>query len=208
MRPVGAGQGGEGDGGGGEGRRGRKEYALTDEGLAELRHWLTETTPRWNTRSDILLRVFLLGVLTPEQAHYYLTDLIEMSDQGRRDLEKLTKSVDRDEDNLSVYGRIALEYGLRFNAMRREWARWAADRIAEQPTPPATPDGGAARGSRWRASVEHATTDRVPRSTRGHGSSPGRGRGIPRGCPPARDPTGPSPPPPAPEGRGPRVWTG
>ncbi|MFC7267315.1 PadR family transcriptional regulator, partial [Streptomyces lutosisoli] len=47
-----------------EGPRGRKEYALTDEGLAELRHWLTETKPQRNTRSDILLRVFFLGVLT------------------------------------------------------------------------------------------------------------------------------------------------
>jgi hypothetical protein len=28
-----------------------------------------------------------------------------------------------------VYGRIALEYGLRFNAMRQEWAEWAAQQI-------------------------------------------------------------------------------
>src|SRR3954465_13594255 len=48
-----------------EGPRGRKEYALAHEGLAELRHWLTETRPQRNTRSDILLRVFFLGVLRP-----------------------------------------------------------------------------------------------------------------------------------------------
>ncbi|MFE6904522.1 PadR family transcriptional regulator [Streptomyces sp. NPDC057717] len=112
-----------------EGPRGRKEYALTDEGLAELRHWLTETKPQRNPRSDIVLRVFFLGVLTPEQARGYLTELIELSDQGYQSLRRLERSVDWDDDNLSVYGGIALEYGLRFNAMRREWAEWAANQI-------------------------------------------------------------------------------
>ncbi|MFF4347353.1 PadR family transcriptional regulator [Streptomyces sp. NPDC001530] len=112
-----------------EGPRGRKEYALTDEGLAELRHWLTETKPQRNVRSDILLRVFFLGVLTPEQARGYLTELIDLSDHVHEDLRQLTESIDWDDDDLSVYGRIVLEYGLRFNAMRREWAEWAAGLI-------------------------------------------------------------------------------
>ncbi|MCO6003776.1 PadR family transcriptional regulator [Actinoallomurus purpureus] len=112
-----------------EGPRGRKEYTLTDEGLVELRRWLTETKPQRNTRSDILLRVFFLGVLTPEQARGYLTELIELSEQGEQDLRRLDESIDWDDDDLSVYGRIALEYGLRFNAMRREWAEWAAAQI-------------------------------------------------------------------------------
>ncbi|MEU8028730.1 PadR family transcriptional regulator [Streptomyces sp. NPDC049099] len=114
-----------------EGPRGRKEYAITDEGMAELRHWLTEVAPQRNTRSDILLRVFFLGVLRPEQARAYLTDLIEMSREGHERLRQLVDSVDWDDDNLSVYGRIALEYGLRFNAMRREWAEWAAGQIRQ-----------------------------------------------------------------------------
>ncbi|MER6074510.1 PadR family transcriptional regulator [Streptomyces sp. NPDC001817] len=112
-----------------EGPRGRKEYALTDEGLAELRHWLTETRPQGNTRSDILLRVFFLGVLRPEQARAYLTELTEMSEQGYEQLRQLCESIDWGDDDLSVYGRIALEYGLRFNAMRLEWAEWAAQQI-------------------------------------------------------------------------------
>ncbi|WP_251093823.1 PadR family transcriptional regulator [Streptomyces sp. Caat 7-52] len=112
-----------------EGPRGRKEYALTDEGMTELRHWLTETRPQRNTRSDVLLRVFFLGVLRPEQARDYLTGLTEMSRDGYEQLRQLADSIDWDDDNLSVYGRIALEYGLRFNAMRQEWAEWAADQI-------------------------------------------------------------------------------
>ncbi|KJY29853.1 MULTISPECIES: PadR family transcriptional regulator [Streptomyces] len=112
-----------------EGPRGRKEYTLTDEGLAELRHWLTETKPQRNTRSDILLRVFFLGVLPPEQASAYLTGLMELSEQEYEDLRALEQSIDWGEDTLSVHGRIALEYGLRFNAMRRDWARWAAAQL-------------------------------------------------------------------------------
>ncbi|MEU6666409.1 PadR family transcriptional regulator [Streptomyces sp. NPDC046727] len=112
-----------------EGPRGRKEYEITGEGMAELRHWLTEVAPQRNTRSDILLRVFFLGVLRPEQARGYLTELIEMSAESHERLRQLHDSIDWDDDSLSVYGRIALEYGLRFNAMRREWAEWAAEQI-------------------------------------------------------------------------------
>ncbi|MFF7649283.1 PadR family transcriptional regulator [Streptomyces sp. NPDC007983] len=112
-----------------EGPRGRKEYALTEEGMAELRRWLTETTPQRNTRSEILLRVFFLGVLTPGQAQTYLAELADMSAQGEESLRRLAESIDWDDDNLSSYGRIVLEYGLRFNAMRREWAEWAAGQI-------------------------------------------------------------------------------
>ncbi|NEA45609.1 PadR family transcriptional regulator [Streptomyces sp. SID10815] len=112
-----------------EGPRGRKEYALADEGLAELRHWLTETAPQRNLRSDILLRVFFLGVLTPEQGRAYLTGLADTSAREREALGRLAETIDWDDDDLSVHGRIALEYGLRFNAMREEWAQWAAGQL-------------------------------------------------------------------------------
>ncbi|WP_030762868.1 MULTISPECIES: PadR family transcriptional regulator [unclassified Streptomyces] len=112
-----------------QGPRGRKEYTLTGEGLTELRHWLTETKPQRNTRSDILLRVFFLNVITTDQARGYLTELMEMSEREYEDLRRLTDSIDWGDDPLSVNGKIALEYGLRFNAMRREWAAWAADQI-------------------------------------------------------------------------------
>lgn len=112
-----------------EGPRGRKEYVLTEDGLAELRHWLTETRPQRNTRSELLLRVFFLGVVEPGQARAYLAELTEMSEREHAELEELTRAIDWDDGDLSVYGRIALEYGLRFNAMRGEWARWAAGQI-------------------------------------------------------------------------------
>jgi PadR family transcriptional regulator, regulatory protein AphA len=112
-----------------EGPRGRKQYALTDDGLAELRRWLTETEPQRNVRSEVLLRVFFLGVVSREQAQSYLADLATRFATEENTLRELENAVEWDESDLSLYGRIALEYGLRFNAMRREWAEWAADQV-------------------------------------------------------------------------------
>jgi DNA-binding PadR family transcriptional regulator len=112
-----------------EGPRGRKQYTITDEGLAELRHWLTETEPQRNVRSEVLLRVFFLGAVSRDQARSYLTELTTSFTKEGNALRELDGSIEWDEGDLSVYGRIALEYGLRFNAMRREWAEWAANQV-------------------------------------------------------------------------------
>ncbi|MFB9832922.1 PadR family transcriptional regulator [Actinoallomurus acaciae] len=112
-----------------EGPRGRKQYTITGEGLAELRHWLTETEPQRNVRSEVLLRVFFLGVVSRDQARSHLTELAAGFTQEENALRELESDIEWDEGDLSVYGRIALEYGLRFNAMRREWAEWAAGQV-------------------------------------------------------------------------------
>jgi DNA-binding PadR family transcriptional regulator len=112
-----------------EGPRGRKEYAITEEGLAELRHWLIETEPERFRRSETLLRVFFLGVLTPVEASACLGLEAARAEDGHAALERLEASVDWGDDPISVYGRLALEYGLRLTAMQEEWARWAAEQI-------------------------------------------------------------------------------
>jgi DNA-binding PadR family transcriptional regulator len=111
------------------GPRGRKEYTLADTGLAELRHWLTETEPQRTTRSDILLRVFFLGVLTPQQARDYLGGQAVHAAELHAKLKALDDAIDWDDEDLSVYGRIALEYGQRFTAMQQEWAEWARTQV-------------------------------------------------------------------------------
>jgi PadR family transcriptional regulator AphA len=111
------------------GPRGRKEYEITEPGRAELRHWLSETRPTRTVRSEALLRVFFLGELPPEQAREYLRYLGAISAGQAAALEELDASVEWDQDDLSVYGRIALEYGKRFAAMRREWAEWAEGQL-------------------------------------------------------------------------------
>lgn len=116
-----------------EGPRGRKEYAITDAGMAELRHWLAEVEPTRVRRSDMLLRVFFLGVLDPGQARAYLRRESEAADEQHRRLTALSKQVAQGDDPLSVYGRLALEWGLRLSAAQREWAEWAASQIPDSP---------------------------------------------------------------------------
>ncbi|MET9485344.1 PadR family transcriptional regulator [Nocardia sp. NPDC006630] len=114
-----------------EGARGRKEYTLTDEGLAELRHWLTETAPKRVARNEMLMRVFFLGVVSRAQARTYLAEIGAGTARAQDDLHSLEAGIDWDESNLSVYGRIAMEWGERYYAMNQEWAKWALEQIPE-----------------------------------------------------------------------------
>ncbi|WP_433223609.1 PadR family transcriptional regulator [Microtetraspora malaysiensis] len=119
-----------------EGPRGRKEYAITDEGLAELRHWITEVEPNRSRRSDMLLRVFFLNTVEPEQARQYLRDRAAAAVTQHEGLAKIREFIADEQDALSVYGRIAVEWGLRFSAMQQEWAEWAAEEIDQLSPPP------------------------------------------------------------------------
>ncbi|GAA1118378.1 helix-turn-helix transcriptional regulator [Kribbella jejuensis] len=111
-----------------EGPRGRKEYAITDAGRAELRRWLLEERPR-RRRDDLLLRVFFLGTVTPEEARGFMERGVRQMDQLEEELRAVEQHTDWGDNDLSVYGRIALEWGLRYAAMHREWARWAEKQL-------------------------------------------------------------------------------
>lgn len=52
----------------GSGARNSKTYALTPDGLAEVRRWLRETRPDRRVRSDAALRTFFLWLLDPTEA--------------------------------------------------------------------------------------------------------------------------------------------
>jgi DNA-binding PadR family transcriptional regulator len=126
-----------------QGPRGRKEYALTDAGMAELREWLTDPRPEPARRSEGLLRVFFLGVLSPEQGRGYLTRQSEQAAARHARLQALRDSIDwNGQDTVTTNGSFVLEYGLRLTAMYEEWASWAARQLHER-TDPGTdgPDG-------------------------------------------------------------------
>jgi DNA-binding PadR family transcriptional regulator len=112
-----------------EGPRGRKEYEITDAGLEELRHWLLEVDPRSAPRSGSLLRVYFLGSVSPDQARGYLATMGEVAKAREERLAEVESSVDWDESNQSLYGRLVLEWGKRYSAMQRDWAEWAIDQI-------------------------------------------------------------------------------
>jgi DNA-binding PadR family transcriptional regulator len=113
-----------------EGPRGRKDYTITDEGLDELRRWLTETEPQPNARSETMLRVFFLGVLSRDEACAYLAHVHDLSTGVVENFRRLAESITWDEDAFSLYGRLVLEYAMRFHEMRQEWAQWAMEEVA------------------------------------------------------------------------------
>ncbi|MFC5745565.1 PadR family transcriptional regulator [Actinomadura rugatobispora] len=115
-----------------EGPRGRKAYGITEAGRAALRHWLLETEPRNARRDEPLLRVFFLGQVKPEEAVAYLRGQAEQVAGWQDELAGLARTVPWDDDNLSIYGRLALEYGQRSTEMRREWLEWAIREIEQR----------------------------------------------------------------------------
>ncbi|MFF5260875.1 PadR family transcriptional regulator [Actinomadura viridis] len=115
-----------------EGPRGRKEYAATPAGRDELRRWLTETEPKPVSRDEGILRVFFLGTVTAERAADYLRAQAAAAGRGHEELVALENSLDWHRGGMAGYGHIALEYGKRFMAMRREWAEWAVEQLQER----------------------------------------------------------------------------
>jgi PadR family transcriptional regulator AphA len=118
-----------------EGARRRKEYALTDTGLAELKRWITDVEPSVVRRSDMLLRVFFLGVVDFEQGEEYLRRREAEAVEYRAELRGTQEAIAPKTADLAVYGRIALEWGLRYTEMQREWAAWAQEELAKATKP-------------------------------------------------------------------------
>ncbi|WP_141581768.1 PadR family transcriptional regulator [Actinomadura sp. WMMA1423] len=112
-----------------EGPRGRKAYRITDSGRAELRHWLVDVPPKGNRKDETLLRVFFLGLVEPEEVQRFMRGQVAGLGRYLDELGTLEKGIDWGEDDLSVYGRLVIEYGKRYAAMRRDWFEWAAHEI-------------------------------------------------------------------------------
>ncbi|MEV0586652.1 PadR family transcriptional regulator [Nonomuraea sp. NPDC050310] len=113
-----------------EGPRGRKEYAITAEGRDELRRWLIDVPPARVRRSDMLLRVFFLSQVDPDQARAYLRRQGEQAERALAELESIRGVVEGGDDDLRHHGRLAFEYGLRLHQAEAEWARWAEQQIS------------------------------------------------------------------------------
>ncbi|AQT82035.1 PadR family transcriptional regulator [Mycolicibacterium litorale] len=111
------------------GPRGRKEYRVTDAGRADLLRWMTNPADDPPYRSAELLRVFLLGEMPTEQARAYVASVAERAETELARYEQLRDSMDWTVDDAGFYGRAALEFGLRAEAMEADWARWLIKEI-------------------------------------------------------------------------------
>jgi DNA-binding PadR family transcriptional regulator len=111
------------------GPRGRKEYRVTDAGRRDLLRWMTNPQDDPPYRSAELLRVFLLGEMTAEQARAYMVSVAEHAEAELARYEQLRDSMNWQDTDTDFYGRAALEFGLRVEAMEADWARWVIKEI-------------------------------------------------------------------------------
>lgn len=117
------------------GPRGRKEYQITAAGRAELQRWVTSPQDDPPLRSAGLLRVFLLGLIPPEQARAHLYAMAEHAEAEGRRLAALRDSLTEGRSDKAAgeefFGLAALDYGLRLHAMQAQWARSVVDRLPD-----------------------------------------------------------------------------
>jgi DNA-binding PadR family transcriptional regulator len=116
------------------GPRGRKEYAITEAGRAELRRWMTSPQEDPAFRSAQLLRVFLLDGLPRGEARAYLTALRAHAASEHRRYARIRENNDWREDDEAFFARAALENGLRFTQMEADWASWVLDELDKRGT--------------------------------------------------------------------------
>lgn len=114
------------------GPRGRKVYSVTESGRAELLRWVTNPQDDPPGRSPELLRVFLLGELPRRDAAGHVQALVEHAESELARLQALRDGLQFDDSEDSFYGNAALEYGLRFEAMQADWARWLVKAIEDR----------------------------------------------------------------------------
>lgn len=114
------------------GPRGRKEYAITDAGRAELARWMMSPQDDPPIRNAAMLRVFLLGQLPPSQAREYLQMLKAESEQEHAHYQQILGSYDWSADDDAFFARAVLEQGLRWTQHEIDWADWVIDGLDER----------------------------------------------------------------------------
>jgi PadR family transcriptional regulator AphA len=114
------------------GARGRKEYAVTDDGRAELLRWMTSPQEDPPFRSAQLLRVSLLGQQSPAGALGYLHSLRLHAELEHSRYQQIRDAYDWSGSD-GFFARLALENGLRSTRMEVDWADWALGRLDRRP---------------------------------------------------------------------------
>ncbi|HZQ31573.1 MAG TPA: PadR family transcriptional regulator [Mycobacterium sp.] len=117
------------------GPRGRKEYAITDAGRAELHRWLMSPQDDPTFRSASLLRVFLLDELPPDKAREYLEQYRAEADAEHKRYVQIRDRYDWSGGDQVFFARAALENGLRFTRMQAEWAGWVLKELDRRAKP-------------------------------------------------------------------------
>jgi DNA-binding PadR family transcriptional regulator len=121
-----------------EGARGRKDYTITEQGRAELEHWITDAEPDRIRRNEALLRVFFLGTVGAEHAKAYLEREAIVHENLEKLLQTIEHETDWDTSDFNRYGHLVIESGRRYAHTQAQWAQWAATQVDDLESPAQT----------------------------------------------------------------------
>jgi|SRR5215207_532418 DNA-binding PadR family transcriptional regulator len=113
----------------GSGPRGAKRYEATEEGIAELRRWITEVEPARGLRNDMLLRIFFAYLVDPDQVEALLR---READYRRSRLAVLEAFAAETATTPSERAsELTVHAGIRRLKAEIEWAEWAAREVQD-----------------------------------------------------------------------------
>ncbi|WP_433051977.1 PadR family transcriptional regulator [Dactylosporangium sp. CS-033363] len=117
-----------------EGSRGSKVYGVTDPGRAELRRWMFSPLGETPPRNEFVLRLFLLSSLDLPDVRVLAEQMAGSSDEEVTDLDHAIKEMDdaAAAGHAVGYSRFAAEFGRRYYALQRDWARWVIEQLESE----------------------------------------------------------------------------
>ena len=119
-----------------EGPRGRRTYAITDAGRADLHRWMMNPPADPQVRSEPLLRMFLMSTLDPEDARPLLQ---AHADAAAAEVSRLRQVLEQeysgpDPDAVRLARRLLAQSGLGQHQASYDWAVWAISELDQQPS--------------------------------------------------------------------------
>jgi PadR family transcriptional regulator AphA len=110
------------------GPRGAKRFEATEEGIAELRRWITAVEPARGLRNEVLLRTFFLHLVDPAEAEGFLR---READEYRRRLAILERFAAEPPSGTPSEraSRLTVDAGIRALRANIEWAEAAVNEV-------------------------------------------------------------------------------
>lgn len=110
-----------------DGPRGRKIYAITDDGREEFRRWMLEEISGSDAETGTLSRVFFLGFLDAADRPQVAANIRERMESDLVRLERLEAQTARTEipeglEDVAQYQLATLQYGLTVHRTAMAWA--------------------------------------------------------------------------------------
>jgi DNA-binding PadR family transcriptional regulator len=111
------------------GPRGAKRFEATEEGIAELRRWITDAEPARGIRNETLLRVFFAHLVEPAEVEAFLRREADEYLRQLAILERFAAEAIPPRTPAQRASDLTVDAGIRANKARIEWAEEAIEEV-------------------------------------------------------------------------------